>query len=136
MPFGSRVGAREEGSMRSRHMARGVVVFTAVLMVVALSACDWTGYLGGNGRSGWNVGENGFTPAAAAHLHQAWKVSDSGVPESGVFSQPVVSNGVVYWASYDGYERATDTSGHVVWQKFLGHTDGGPTCHDPSTLGV
>ena len=121
--------------MHSRQMVRGVVVFATVLMVVGLSACDWTGYLGGNGRTGWNASANGFTPSAAANLHQAWRVSDSGVPESGVFSQPIVSNGDVYWGSFDGYERATDTSGHLVWKTFLGHTVA-PGCVDPSSLGV
>ena len=123
--------------MRSRPRVRGVVVFATVVMVVGLSACDWTGYLGGNGRTGWNAGENKFTPAAAATLHQAWKVADSGVPESGVFSQPIVSKGVVYWGSFDGYERATNTSGHLVWKTFLGHTDAtAKGCVDPSTLGI
>ena len=52
-----------------------------------------------------------------------------------MFSQPFVSNDVVYWGSFDGYERATDTSGHLVWQTFLGHTDA-PDCVNPSTRGV
>ncbi len=123
--------------MRSRHGVRGLLVLGVLLMVVALSACDWTGYLGGNGRTGWNAGENSLTPAAAATLHQAWKVSDSGKPESGIFSQPIVASDVVYWGSYDGYERATDTSGHLKWKTFLGHTDAtAEGCVDPSTLGV
>jgi polyvinyl alcohol dehydrogenase (cytochrome) len=115
--------------------SRAIVVGVSVLMVVALSACDWTGYLQGNGRTGWNPGENALTSAAAANLHLAWKVSDSGVPESGVFSQPIVWKGNVYWGSNDGYERATDTSGHLLWKKFLGHTVA-PGCIDPSSLGV
>src|SRR5262249_27663690 len=105
-----------------------------VLMVVALSACDWTSYLQGNSRSGWNS-ENTLTPATAANLHLAWKTSDSGQPESGVFSQPIIFKGNVYWGSNDGYERATDTSGHPVWKTFLGHTVA-PGCVDPSSLGV
>ena len=28
----------------------------------------------------------------------------------------------MYWGSFDGYERATDTAGHPVWQTFLGTT--------------
>jgi polyvinyl alcohol dehydrogenase (cytochrome) len=121
--------------MRSRPKAVGVWVFASVLVVVALSGCDWTTYLSSNGRTGWNRGENAFTPAAAAKLHLAWKTSDSGQPESGVFSQPIVWNARVYWGSFDGYERATDTSGHGVWKRFLGHTVA-PGCVDPSSAGV
>jgi polyvinyl alcohol dehydrogenase (cytochrome) len=121
--------------MRSRAIVRGVSVFGAVLMVVALSACDWTTYLGGNDHTGWNNGESAFTPAAAANLHLAWETWDSGQPESGVFSQPIVFNGAVYWGSFDGYERATDTTGHLVWNTFLGHTVS-PDCIDPSSAGV
>ena len=39
-----------------------------------------------------------------------------------VFSQPVVANGLIYWASMDGYERATNTSGALVWQTYIGVT--------------
>src|SRR5262245_52126190 len=121
--------------MRSRSIVRVVWVFVSVLMVVALSACDWTAYLQGNDRTGWHRGENAFTPAAAANLHQAWKRTDSGQPESGVFSQPIVWKGNVYWGSFDGYERATNTSGNAVWKTFLGHTVA-PGCVDPSSAGV
>ena len=55
----------------------------------------------------------------SANLGLAWKTSDAG-PSHGVFSQPIVSNGMVYWGSFDGYERATTTSGNLVWQTNLG----------------
>jgi len=121
--------------VRSRSKALGVWVFVSVLMVVVLSACDWPTYLQGNDRTGWNGSENALTPAAAANLHLTWQVSDSGQPESGVFSQPIVWKGKVYWGSFDGYERATDTSGHAVWTRFIGHTND-PTCTDPPSAGV
>jgi polyvinyl alcohol dehydrogenase (cytochrome) len=95
----------------------------------------WTTYLQGNGRTGFNSSENTITPTSAANLHLAWKTSDSGQPESGVFSQPIVVNGTVYWGSFDGYERATDRSGHPVWQTFIGHTNDA-TCTDPPSAGV
>jgi len=41
---------------------------------------------------------------------------------SPVFAQPIVANGTVYWESFDGYERATSTSGALVWKTFLGTT--------------
>ena len=63
--------------------------------------------------------ENGFNPTTVPNLGLAWKTSDAG-PSHGVFSQPIVSNGLVYWGSFDGYERATTTSGNLVWQTNLG----------------
>ena len=56
-------------------------------------------------------------------------------PAHGVFSQPIVSNGLVYWGSFDGYERATTTSGNLVWQTNLGTTSP-PDCTDPSSAGI
>ena len=52
-----------------------------------------------------------------------------------MFSQPVVSNGLVYWGSNDGFERATNTSGNLVWQTNLGRTSP-PACTDPSEFGI
>jgi outer membrane protein assembly factor BamB len=52
-----------------------------------------------------------------------------------VFSQPIVSKGLIYWGSFDGYERATDTSGNFVWQTNLG-TESPPGCGDPSEAGI
>ena len=52
-----------------------------------------------------------------------------------MFSQPIVSNGIVYWGSFDGYERATDTAGNLIWQTNLGTTSP-PGCTDPSEAGV
>ena len=71
---------------------------------------------------------------SAPNLSLAWKTSDAG-PAHGVFSQPIVSNGLVYWGSFDGYERATDTSGKLVWQTFLG-TSSPPACTNPSSAGI
>ena len=52
-----------------------------------------------------------------------------------MFPQPVVSNGLVYWGSNDGFERATSTSGNLVWQTNLGRTSP-PACTDPSDCGI
>jgi len=94
----------------------------------------WTTYMQGNDRTGFAAGESGFNPASVRNLHLAWQASDAG-PGHGVFSQPVVSNGLVYWGSFDGYERATDTSGNLVWQTNLGTTSP-PNCTDPSSAGI
>ncbi len=98
------------------------------------ASSDWTTYLNGNDRSGFASSENGFNPTTVPNLGLAWKTSDAG-PSRGVFSQPIVSNGLVYWGSFDGYERATTTSGNLVWQQNLG-TVTSSGCSDPSEAGV
>ena len=100
------------------------------------TSSDWTTYLQGNDRTDF-AANSGLNPTSAANLHLAWEASDSGSSglDHGVFSQPIVSNGLVYWGSSDGYERANDTNGNAVWQTFLGHTVG-PGCTDPSSFGI
>ena len=90
--------------------------------------------MGGNDHSGFASSESGFNPTSVPNLGLAWQTSDAG-PSHGVFSQPIVSNGLVYWGSFDGYERATTTSGNLVWQQNLG-TDTSSGCTDPSEAGV
>ncbi len=97
------------------------------------TSSDWTTYLEGNDRSGF-TGDGSLNTNSVPNLSLAWRTSDTG-PAHGVFSQPIVSNGMVYWGSFDGYERATDTSGRLVWQTFLGTTSP-PACTDPSEAGV
>ena len=93
----------------------------------------WTTYMQGNDRTGF-TSDSGFNPTSVKNLHLAWQASDT-APNHGVFPQPVVSNGLVYWGSNDGYERATDTSGNLVWQTNLGRTVT-PACTDPSSFGI
>jgi len=95
---------------------------TAGFNITSATSSDWTTYFAGNDRTGFGANDSQFTPTSAPNLGLAWQTSDTGKPDPGVFSQPVVSNGVVYWGSFDGYERATNTSGKAVWQTFLGTT--------------
>jgi outer membrane protein assembly factor BamB len=97
------------------------------------SSPAWTTYMHGNNRSGF-TSDSGFNTTSVKKLHLAWQASDT-APNHGVFSQPVVSNGLVYWGSFDGNERATTTSGNLVWQTNLGTTSP-PGCTDPSEAGV
>jgi outer membrane protein assembly factor BamB len=90
--------------------------------------------MGGNNRSGFNANESGINPTSAPNMHLAWQTADAG-PSHGVFSQPIVSNGLIYWGSFDGFERATNTSGQLVWQTNLGTTSP-PGCTDPSEAGI
>jgi outer membrane protein assembly factor BamB len=94
---------------------------------------SWTTYMQGNDRTGF-TSDSGFNPTSVQSLHLAWQASDTG-PKHGIFPQPVVSNGLVYWGSNDGFERATSTSGNLVWQTNLGRTTP-PACTDPSDWGI
>ena len=96
-------------------------------------SANWTTFMQGNDRSGL-AADTGFNPTSVPSLKLAWKASDT-APNHGVFSQPIVSNGIVYWGSFDGFERATTTSGTPVWQTNLG-TSSPPGCTDPSEAGV
>ena len=106
---------------------------SAAFNITTGTSSDWTTYLQGTDRTAFGT-DDVITPTSAPNLHLAWQTSDAG-PSHGVFSQPVVSNGLVYWGSFDGYERATNTSGALVWQTFLGTTSP-PACTDPSEAGV
>jgi outer membrane protein assembly factor BamB len=104
-------------------------------ITTAVPGSDWTAYLAGIDRTGFAANENGFNPTTVPNLRLAWQASDAGPSLRGVFAQPVVSNGLIYWGSFDGYERATDTSGNLVWKTNLGTTNA-PGCTDPSAAGI
>ena len=106
---------------------------TSAAFNITTASSGWTTYLQGNDRTGF-TSDSGFNPTSVKNLHLAWQASDT-APNHGVFPQPVVSNGLVYWGSNDGYERATDTSGKLVWQTNLGRTVP-PSCTDPSAFGI
>ena len=106
---------------------------SAAFNITTGTSPGWTTYMQGNDRTGF-TSDSGFNPTSVKNLHLAWQASDT-APNHGVFPQPVVSNGLVYWGSFDGFERATTTSGNLVWQTNLGTTSP-PACTDPSEAGV
>jgi outer membrane protein assembly factor BamB len=106
---------------------------SAPFNITSGTSSGWTTYLQGNDRSDF-TSDSGFNTTSVQNLHLAWQTSDT-APNHGVFPQPVVSNGLVYWGSNDGFERATDTSGNLVWQTNLGRTVT-PSCSDPSAFGI
>ena len=136
-------GIRNLSSIRSGRGERLRLGCTAVALLGALSvgatwgglpaaaaAGDWTTYGATNARSGFNAAETVITPTTASQLHLAWTTAAQNVTPNLVFSQPVVANGLIYWASMDGYERATNTSGGLVWQTYIGVTsDSNTGCH-------
>jgi outer membrane protein assembly factor BamB len=101
--------------MRAR-VARGSVIAVGMVSVLcslpapraAAAAGDWATFLFDGGRSGFNPSEHTITPATAPTLRVAWSVTAGGA----VATQPVTSNGTVYWGSTDGFEHATTISSH------------------------
>jgi outer membrane protein assembly factor BamB len=79
---------------------------------------DWTTYMGSDGRTGYNSAETTITKKTAPNLKIKWTHSANG----SVYTQPIVSNGLVYWGTRDGYEHATDLNGNFVWATNLGTT--------------
>ncbi len=94
---------------------------------------DWTGYLRGGDHSGINKNEANINPNTAPQLKLHWVAP----ADNRIFSQPVVSNGLIYWGSGDGLEHATDffvgggdahfyalnaLTGAVIWRTSLGNS--------------
>jgi polyvinyl alcohol dehydrogenase (cytochrome) len=113
-------------------VAIGVFAFgrQAPPRVVSQTPGDWTTYLGDNARSGFAKTETLLTPATAPKLHLKWMVD----APKGSSAQPIVSNGLVYWGSWDGYEHATTLDGREVWSRHLGVTSVSEC--NPPTVGV
>ena len=113
----------------SRHAVSCLVLLA--LVALSLGGCDWTSYMNGSAGSGYTfdvtpAGVPRLTPENVPTLVKKWSASSGGA----AFAQPVVANGTVYWGSFDGFERATDTNGNLLWQTFIGKTTG--LCYPPS----
>ncbi len=104
---------------------------TSTPAITASSLGDWPTYMGDDGHSGFNAAENIITKASAPTLKLQWTQSAG----DAVVTQPIVSHGLIYWASWDGFEYATDLSGKTVWATNLGTTTPRPICVPPH-LGV
>jgi outer membrane protein assembly factor BamB len=117
-----------------------VVVVAVGLAVVTVGPAiaangDWTTYGATNGRTGFNTAETAIAAGTASHLQLKWTAAASqNVSPNWVTSQAVTSGGLVYWGSWDGYERATNASGSLVWQTYLGTATA--TCSSFWTVGV
>jgi len=69
-------------------------------------------YRGDLGRSGYYPSETGLTAANVGTLNLHWADATGGV---GSYAQPIVANGMVYWADWNGLEHATTLAGTDVW---------------------
>jgi polyvinyl alcohol dehydrogenase (cytochrome) len=87
------------------------------------SSLTWPTYMGTSARSGDAGSETALTATTVAQLKLHWQLQAGG----GIFSQPVVANGLIYWGSWDGYEHATSVAtGKDVWARYLGQTSNVP----------
>src|SRR5258706_2470602 len=91
---------------------------------------DWTGYLNGSGRSGFNDAETLINPETASYLKRFWTYHAKGA----ISAQPIAFYGMIYWGSWDGFEHATDLNGNQVWATNLGTTTDNNCV--PSSAGV
>lgn len=93
----------------------------------AATSGNWSTYLNNLGRTGFNGAETQITSSTVPNLKPVWTNSSGSVS-----AQPVQVNGVVYYGSWDGYERAADAAtGQVLWSTYLGQTTKS-TCNPPS----
>lgn len=96
----------------------------------ASASGDWPTYMFNINRTGYNKAETVIKRTSAPNLKVHWTAPAGGL----VFSQPVTAGGVIYWGSFDGYEHATDLSGHELWATKLGSPQ--TTCAPLNPLGV
>jgi len=95
----------------------GVLVGLPITEAWAQPSGHWPTYLYNGARTGYDGGEKIITSSTARKLTRLW-VHTTRRPIS---SQPILVNGVVYYGSWDGYERAVDAaSGARRWAAFLG----------------
>jgi hypothetical protein len=73
-------------------------------------------YRGDLGRTGWYPTETGINAGNVANLKLHW----TALGGTGSFAQPIVANNLVYWGDWDGFEHATDLTGHDVWKVQVG----------------
>ena len=115
------------------HMIRRSLALLCALLVAATftsgihaagaiagsTAADFPMYLGNLARTNYAGAEATLTPQNVGTITPRWQTA----PGSPVSAQPVIWHSDVFWGAWDGYERATTTSGRSVWSTYLGQTD-------------
>jgi hypothetical protein len=97
---------------------------------VVATAGDWTTYVSGQQRTGFNSAETSISTGNIHSLVLKW----SQFAGKGVSDQPIEVGGVVFWGSWDGYFHAFTTSGQHIWDRQIGTTTDS-SC-DPVETGV
>ena len=110
----------------------GVLVGLPITAARAQPSGNWPTYLYNGPRTGYDGREKIITSSTARKLTRQW-VHTTGRPIS---TQPIQVNGVVYYGSWNGYERAVDAaSGAQRWAAFLGVTNDA-RCAPSTSIGV
>ena len=78
----------------------------------------WTTYLADTHHTGANTTQQLLNRGTAGALRNLWTDKVGGY----ITTQVVVGNGMEYFGSWDGYERAVDPSGRIVWATYVGVT--------------
>ncbi len=94
------------------------------------SPATWPTYLGGVDHTGFNSAETILNSSTFAALQLKWRAHAGGA----VSVQPVESNGVIYWGSWDGTMHATNLAGANIWTRNLGQNH--DTACFPPTVGI
>ena len=110
-----------------------LVILCSTLFITAVSsntakaapADDWTSYLNST-QTGYNAAETTLNSGNVGTLALQWSHTSGSVS-----AQPIVSNGVVYWGSWDGLEHAYTISGTKLWETQLGQTSDA-SCSPPN----
>jgi outer membrane protein assembly factor BamB len=101
-------------------LVSSVVLFSSVNVAGAsvISSYDWTTFKG-------NAQRNGYTDSPAPNSNQTyWKFQTGGA----IKSSPVVSEGIVFVTSTDGYLYAVNaTNGTKLWEFWVGQDVNSPT---------
>jgi outer membrane protein assembly factor BamB len=100
----------------------GAAAVAVVLAGLPLSGADaktsgnWSTYLNGQGRTGYNAAETVITPSTAPKLTKLWADTAGG----SISAEPIQVNGVTYYGSWDGYESAVHAAtGTALWSTDL-----------------
>ena len=129
--------------MRRTFVFRGLIGVAALTLLCMLSltvsgahaahaaaSSDWTTYGHDTARSNYNATESTLNAGNVANVKLKWQQFTA----NGVSVQPIESNGVVYWGSWDGFEHAFTTAGGHKWDTQIGTTTDS-SC-DPTEVGV
>lgn len=100
-------------------------VFTLLLAALAFARGRESGntYMYSVDRTGFTQ-DSTINRRSAAALDVRWTFNPPGPHDhfDSIFSQPIVSQGRIYFGSWDGYEYALNRSGRTIWKTYLGRT--------------
>jgi polyvinyl alcohol dehydrogenase (cytochrome) len=114
-------------------VASGFVVLAVPASSGATSGADWPGFLRDAAHTSYNGATTSIAPGNIANLRPIWRWTVPPPPtttttNTALLATPVVSNGVVYIGSQDGYFFAlSEAMRQVLWSDFLG-IDTAKTC--------